>query len=218
MTMQSTLFLHHEVMLLALHETQGTVVRAVKYQYAIAGAVLAELLLNKRITLNPSGKKQIIEPIGAEPLGEPLIDRCLEKMNIRKKSASLQTWISRLATARNLNDRVAQQLAKRSVLRAARGRVLLIFKRSIYPQVDPGPRSELVERLRGAVLTDAMHVAPRTVILLSIANSTGLLRVVFDKNELNARKGRIEQIVDGEIIGKATREAIEAMRTEVVAP
>lgn len=218
MTMQSTLFLHHEVMLLALHETQGTVLRGIKYQYAIAGAVLAELLLNKRITLNPSGKKQIVEPFSEEQLGEPLIDRCLEKIGSSKSQASLGTWISRLATARNLNDRVAQQLAKRSVLRAARGRVLLVFKRSIYPQVDPGPRSALIEQLRNAVLTDAMHIAPRTVILLSIANSTGLLKVVFDKNELNARKGRIEQIVEGEIIGKATREAIEAMRTEVVAP
>lgn len=218
MTMQSTLFLHHEVMLLALHETQGTVLRGIKYQYAIAGAVLAELLLNKRITLNPSGKKQIVEPFSEEQLGEPLIDRCLEKIGSSKSQASLGTWISRLATAGNLNDRVAQQLAKRSVLRAARGRVLLVFKRSIYPQVDPGPRSALIEQLRNAVLTDAMHIAPRTVILLSIANSTGLLKVVFDKNELNARKGRIEQIVEGEIIGKATREAIEAMRTEVVAP
>jgi len=218
MTMQSTLFLHHEVMLLALHETQGTVLRGIKYQYAIAGAVLAELLLNKRITLNPSGKKQIVEPFSEEQLGEPLIDRCLEKIGSSKSQASLGTWISRLATARNLNDRVAQQLTKRSVLRAARGRVLLVFKRSIYPQVDPGPRSALVEQLRNAVLTDAMHIAPRTVILLSIANSTGLLTVVFDKNELNTRKGRIEQIVEGEIIGRATREAIEAMRTEVVAP
>jgi len=218
MAMQSTLFLHHEVMLLALHETQGTVLRGIKYQYAVAGAVLAELLLNKRITLNPSGKKQIVEPFSEEPLGEPLIDRCLETISSSKTRASLPMWISRLATARNLNDRVAQQLAKRNVIRAARGRVLLVFKRSIYPQVDPGPRSLLVEQLRTAVLTDAMHIAPRTVILLSIANCTGLLKVVFDKNELSARKNRIEQIIEGEIIGKAIREAIEVMRTEVVAP
>ncbi len=218
MAMQSTLFLHHEVMLLALHQTHGTVLRGIKYQYAIAGAVLAELLLNKRITLNPSGKKQIVEPLSEEPLGEPLIDRCLETISRGKTRASLRKWISRLATARNLNDRVAQQLAKRNVIRAARGRVLLVFKRSIYPQVDPGPRSELVERLRTAVLTDAIHIDPRTVIFLSIAGSTGLLKVVFDSNELNARKSRIEQIIEGEIIGQATREAIETMRTEVVAP
>jgi len=205
-------------MLLVLHQTHGTVLRGIKYQYAIAGAVLAELLLNKRITLDSSGKRQIVEPVSPEPLGEPLIDRCLETISGSKARASLRMWISRLATARNLNDRVAQQLARRNVIRAARGRVMLVFKRSVYPQVDPGPRSVLVEQLRNAVLTDTLHIAPRTVILLSIANCTGLLKVVFDKNELNARKGRIEQVVEGEIIGKATREAIEAMRTEVVAP
>ena len=72
MAMQSTLFLHHEVMLLALHQTNGTVLRGIKYQYAIAGAVLAELLLNKRITLDQSGKKQTVDPVSEEPLGEPL--------------------------------------------------------------------------------------------------------------------------------------------------
>jgi len=63
-----------------------------------------------------------------------------------------------------------------------------------------------------------MHLDPRTIILLSIASGTGLLQAVFNREELSPRQGRIEQIVGDEIVGKAVKEAIKAMRTAVVAP
>jgi hypothetical protein len=218
MTTPSTLFLHHEVLLLALHPTRGTIVRGTQYQYAIGGAVLAELLLNRRIAVKPSGKQHLVEAISTEPLGEPLIDRCLEKINGTRGSISLQTWISRVAGVKNLRDHVAQQLCKRDILKAGTSSVMLIFRRRIYLQVDPEPKKELTERLKGAIFTDAMHIDPRTVILLSIVNGTGLLQAVFDRRELSARQERIEQIISGEIVGKAVKEAVKAMRTAIVAP
>ncbi len=218
MTMPSTLFLHHEVMLLVLHPTRGTIVRGTQYRYAIGGAVLAELLLNKRITIKQLRKQQLVEAVNTEPLGEPLVDRCLEKINDTRGTISLQTWISRVAGIKNLRDHVAEQLCKRDILKKGTGRAMLIFRRNTYPQVDPGPRRELVERLKNAIFTDAMHLDPRTIILLSITSGTSVLRAVFDREELKARQARIEQIVGGEIVGKAVKEAIKAMRSAVVAP
>jgi len=49
-----------------------------------------------------------------------------------------------------------------------------------------------------------------------LANSTGLLKVVFDKKKLKGRKARIKQIVNGEITGKAATEAIQAMQAAVM--
>jgi golgi phosphoprotein 3 len=218
MTISGTLFLHHEVMLLALHPTRGTVIRGTQYSYAMGGAVLAELLLNKRISLKPSRKTHLVEAVSAEPLGEPLIDRCLEKINGTRGYINLPTWISRVAGVRNLRDHVAQQLCKRDILKTRYGRVMLIFSRRIYLQTDPEPKRELIERLRNAIFTDAMHLDPRTVILLSIANGTGLLSVVFDKKELSARQARIEQLISGEIVGNAIKRAVKVMQTAIVAP
>lgn len=218
MTIPSTLFLHHEIMLLALHEKRGTIAGGTRYRYAIGGAVLAELLLNKRIAVQPSGRKHLVEVVSTEPLGEPLVDRCLERINSERRHLSLQTLISRVADVKNLKDAVAQQLCKRDILRLEHGRFLLIFSRKIYSQVDPQPRKELVERLRVAIFTDVMHVDPRTAILVSLADSTGILGVVFDRKELAGRRMQIEKIAGGEIIGQATREAIRTMQTAVVAP
>ena len=214
--MQNSLFLHEEILLLALRDEEGTIASGTMYQYAIGAAMLAELLLSKRIEVEQSVKRKLVNLVSPIPLGEPLIDECLEKVIGAKRRAVLQTWVSRFADIKNLKHRVAQQLCRRGILRADEDKVLLIFTRKIYPEVNPGPERELIERLRYAIFTDAGDVEPRTVVLLSLANSTGLLKVVFDKKKLKGRKARIKQIVNGEITGKAAAEAIQAMQAAVM--
>jgi len=214
--MQNPLFLQEEILLLALRDEEGTIASGTMYQYAIGAALLAELLLSRRIEVEQSGKRKLVNLISPSPLGEPLIDQCLEKVISAKRRAVLQTWVSRFAGVKNLKHRAARQLCRRGILRADEDKVLLIFTRKIYPEVNPEPEKELIERLRYAIFTDAGDVDPRTVVLLSLANSTGLLKVVFDKKKLKGRKARIKQIVNGEITGKAASEAIQAMQAAVM--
>jgi Golgi phosphoprotein 3 len=209
--MQNTLFLHEEILLLALRDEEGTIASGgTMYQYAIGAALLAELLLSKRIEVEESGRKKLVNLVSSTPLGEPLIDECLEKVISAKRRAVLQTWVSRFASIKNLKHRTAQQLCRRGILRANEDKVLLLFTRKIYPEINPGPERELIRRLEYAIFTDTRDIDPRTVVLLSLASSTGLLKVAFDKKKLKGRKARIKQIVNGEITGKAATEAIQA--------
>ncbi len=216
MTIQSNLFLHEEVMLLALRDEEGTIASGTMYQYAIGAAILAELLLKKRIALDESRKKKLVNLISSTPLGEPLIDQCLEKIGNVKRRASLQTWVSRFAGVKNLKHRVAQQLCDRGILRATEDTILLLFTRKIYPEINPEPERKLIERLRQAIFTDSWDVDARNVVLVSLADSTGLLKEAFDKKELKGRKARIKEISNGEITGKAAKEAIEAIQAAVM--
>ncbi len=216
MTNQTSLFLHEEVMLLALRDEEGTIASGTMYQYAIGAAILSELLLNKRISVEESRKKKLVNLISSTPLGEPLIDQCLEKIGNAKRRASLQAWVSRFAGVKNLKHRVAQQLCDRGILRATEESILLLFTRKIYPELNPVPEKKLIERLREAIFTDSRDIDPRTVVLVSLADSTGLLNVVFDKKELKGRKARIKEISNGEITGKAAKEAIEAMQAAIM--
>jgi hypothetical protein len=216
MTIQTSLFLHEEVMLLALRDEEWTIASGTMYQYAIGAAILAELLLNQRIALDESKKKKFVNLISSTPLGEPLIDQCLAKIGNAKRRASLQTWVSRFAGVKNLKHRVAQQLCDRGILRASEDKILLLFSRKIYPEINPEPERRLIERLRQAIFTDSRDVDARTVVLVSLAEGTGLLKVVFDKKELKGRKARIKEISNGEITGKAAKEAIEAMQAAVM--
>jgi hypothetical protein len=216
MTTQHNLYLHEEIMLLALRDEEGTIAAGPTYQYAIGAAVLSELLLSQRITVDQSKKKKLVDLVSSTPLGEPLLDHCLEKITAAKRRAALQTWVSRFAGVKKLKHLVAQRLCQRGILRDDEDKVLLIFTRKIYPEVNPEPERELIERLRNAIFTDASDIDPRTVVLVSLANAASLLNIVFDKKMLKKRKKRIEQIVNGEITGKAAQEAIQAMQAAVM--
>ena len=216
MSTQDNLYLHEEIMLLALRDEEGTIAAGPTYEYAVGAAVLAELLLSQRIVVDQSGKKKLVDLVSSAPLGEPLLDQCLEKITTAKRRAVLQTWVSRFASVKNLKHLIAKRLCQQGILRADEDKVLLIFTRKIYPEVNPEPERKLIERLREAIFTDAADIDPRTVVLASLANSAGILRVVFDKKMLKARKARIERIVNGDITGKAAQEAIQAMQAAVM--
>lgn len=125
-------------------------------------------------------------------------------------------WVSRFARVKKLKHKIAEQLCKRGILRSGEDDVLLVFSRKIYPEINPEPERQIMDRLRDAIFTDTDQVEPRTVVLLSLAKSTNVLKVNFDKKKLKSRKDRIERIINGEVTGKATKEAIEAMQAAVV--
>ena len=59
MAAQTALFLHEELMLLALRDEEGTIAPGSMYQVAIGGAVLAELLPHNRIEVEEPKKKLV---------------------------------------------------------------------------------------------------------------------------------------------------------------
>jgi len=211
---RNRLDLHHELLLLALKDEAGTAVSGTMYHQGLAAGLLAELLLRERIAVREERRKKFVELRNGAPLGEPALDGALERIAAAKRRATLQTWIMRLATQK-LKHAVAVELCRRGVLRADEDKVLLIFTRKIYPELDPRPEHEIVERLRRAIGSEATDLDPRTVILVSIAQAAGLLKRVFPKRELKERKQRIERIVNGEAMGRATREAIEAVQAAI---
>jgi hypothetical protein len=216
MTRRPTLLhLHDEIMLLALRDREGTIAAGSMYAYAIGGAILAELLLAQRLAVE-EGRKRLVDILSDKPTGEPLMDECLAKVAAAKRRAAPQTWVQRFAHLKQLRHRVARGLCERGILRADEDTVLLLFRRKIYPEIDPRPERNLIERLRKAIFTASRTVDPRTVVLLSLANSAGLLKVPFDRKKLRQRKERIERLTKGELMGRATKEAVQAAQSAAV--
>jgi len=207
--------LHEETLLLALRDDKGTIAPGTMYQQALAGALLAELMLQHRIDIDESGRKPLARVINPKPVGAPLLDECLEKV-AASKPKRLDHWVSKFSGINRLKHRVAERLCDRGILHEEEGTILLLFTRRTYPETDPRPEQEIVERLRRTIFGDGRDVDPRTVVLLSLADAAGILRVVFDKKELKARKARIEQVVNGEVMGKAAKEAIQAVQAAIM--
>ena len=214
--MDHALMLHEEVMLLALREDKGTIERGAWYQHAAAGAVLAELSLAERVRIVADGKKRTIEVLSAEPLGDELTDEWLARIAEDKKVRTAGHWVSKIAGTKDLKGRIARTLAERGILRVDEDKILLLFTREVYPEMDPGPEEALRGRLREAVIDRADEVDPRTSVLLSLAMGTGLINLVFDRSERREHKQRIEDIVNGEACGRAARDLVAATQMVIM--
>ncbi|MGB0954078.1 MAG: GOLPH3/VPS74 family protein [Planctomycetota bacterium] len=209
-TQKPPLPLHEETLLLALRDDSGTADPYANLGLGLGAAVLAELLLQERVAIETEGKKQFLRLIDDSTTGNTILDAAIGKMWDAKRRAQLVSWVQRFSAIPRLMHRTAESLCAQGVLKVEEGRVLWIFKRTIYPELDGRVEKEILERLRKAIFTQTSEISARTVVLASIANSTGLLRANFDKRKLKERKVRIEKLVKGEIAGKAATEAVEA--------
>lgn len=213
------LLLHEELALLALHDTKGTVIGA-HTSLGLGGAIAAELLLQERIRIDESRWRKLVEvrdDANVPRSDDAILDECLLRVQTAKRRASLQTWISRFSSTRKLHHRVAGQLCTRGILRADEKDLLLLFRRRIYPEIDPGPEREIIERLRKAIFDDDREVEPRTVVLVSLAKAVGLLNPIFGRKELRPRKQRLKSIAQGDVVGRATAEAVAATQAAIAA-
>jgi hypothetical protein len=186
------------------------------YHYALGGAILTELLLRERVRITP-GKKDFVEPIDARETGDALLDEAFERIATSKRRARTRTWISRIANTKKLKHRIAGNLCRRGILAASEDKVLFLFTRRVYPEIRPEPEREILDRLTRAVFSDEPEVDARTVVLVALAHHSGLLRANFDRKRLKKRKARIERVINGDLVGRATKEAIEAVQAAVMA-
>lgn len=208
------MLLHEQVLLMALKDQKGTIeFRAGDYPYAVAGALLAELLLNRclRSARNEEGDP-LIELADATPLGEPLLDESLDLIEQTGEPRTAARWIDRLSRIEALKHKVALGLCRKGVLKDSEEKVLLFFTRKIYPEVNPDPEHVMVEHLRRAIFSEKMEHDPRTAILLSLTVPTGLLAIHFDADDLKKRQERIRQIADGTLLVGGTDLEVNAVR------
>ena len=209
------LFLQEEILLLALNDKKGTFYMR-NFLPAIAGAMVAELLLAGRIDVE-EGRKKLINLVSRQTFGDPLLDEVLDKIATAKRRASLQTWIQRFSNIPKLQHRVAQGLCRRAILREDEQQILILFRQKIYPEVDNDAERLLIQHLHDTIFGENQEIEPRITVLLALANAADLLSIPFDRKELKGRKKRIKSIVNGDLIGEATKEAVEAVQAAIAA-
>lgn len=204
-----TLYLHEEILLLALRDEEGTAAYGSFYQLAMGGGIAAELWLARRIGIQTSGSR-LVDPESATASGDDILDEAVSRLVNAKRRASLKRWVSRFSQLPRLKHRVAEGLCRKGILREDVGRILLIFSRKIYPERDGRAEKDIITRLRRAIFTGTGQPDPRTTMLLSLAHHADLLKVPFEKRKLKAQRSRIEKLVAGDPIGEAIKSNIQA--------
>ncbi|MFT7664967.1 MAG: hypothetical protein ACI87A_003201, partial [Planctomycetota bacterium] len=67
-----------------------------------------------------------------------------------------------------------------------------------------------------AIFNHSLDVDARTIALLSLAKSTGILVKIFDKKALKSEQKRIDSLIEGELAGKATTEIVQSIQVALM--
>lgn len=207
--------LYEEILLLALDDDKGTTPMEGMFQKAMGGAILAELVLEGAITIDKD-KKNKVHPVNGARVTDPILAECLELITEKEKPKKAQEWVMKFAGLKKLKERAARQLVDKGVLYEEEGTVLKIFKRTLFPERDGGPERDLQQRMEKAIFTYSSQVDHRTVIIVALAQATGMLKGMFDKKRLKEAKPRLEDLANGSVAGDATREAVEAIQAAIM--
>ncbi len=215
MNIQNNLPIHEEILLLALDDDKGTTAMGSMFANAMGGAILAELVMRKAIAIG-ADKHRKVTILAPALTGDAILDECLLKIRDEKKPKKAADWVMKFASLKDLKNRTARSLVGKGVLAEGQDKVLGLFKRTIFPEATAGPEAELRQRLHQAIFTDSEDIEGRTVIVVALTNATQMLPGLFGKKEMKGRKERIKQLGNGEVVGQATKEAVEAIQAAII--
>ena len=212
-----------EVVLLALDDATGDFrdLPPGGMGVALGGAMLMDLALADRID---SDLKRLFA-VSLEPTGDEVLDGVLAE--IARKDGAEATgeeapdwgtflWVEELARRVDAyRDRLLDRLVARGVLRMEDARVLWVFGSRAYPPATGIEGEEVRARLREAIFGDEIPEA-RDILLIGLANATGVLGFVLDAHELIEASDRIAQITALEEISRSVTRAVYEVQMAIM--
>ncbi len=210
------LCLHHKLALLVLDDSKGTFEGSM-YPYGFAGAILSELLLQGFIATSEDKEKSVSVAL-KKPVGDPILDEVLAKIAESAKPRNLQHWVTTVAGLKNLKHRVAEQLCELGIVAKEQGKVLWIFTRKIWPEIDGSYENAIRRRMADVMFFPDQKPDNRTAVLIALAKSVGVLKSNFPAVELRQHDKRINEIAEGKLLAAgATQAAIAAVEAAMTA-
>lgn len=200
--------LAEELLLLAFDDVKGTVLgeAQIALDFGLAGALLMELTLHD--ALHMDGKKLSIAQ--TSPLDQPLLNDASALIDA-KPGKHARYWVQQLPRdLKPLRQRLLDGLVERGVLQHREQRILFIFHRQIFPELDHQVESDARQRF-DAVLLQGNQPDARTQMLIQLADSCRLIKAMYPREQRKAVRARIkvlQQSAIGAGVDKATQDAI----------
>lgn len=202
--------LHEAVLLLALNEETGKMIRRISWpDVIIAGAALAELCFHGRIELSDD-TRAIVTVIDEQPCDDPVLDALLERIKAEERSRKLRHWVQKLGT-KKLRLLTAQELVRRGVLNEQEGRFLFVFPVTHFPEADPQPEQRLLRRIREALESADVEVDEPTATVIALSYHTELLRAHFSRKQLKQWGDRVAQISDSSRVSEVITKVVKTV-------
>lgn len=202
-----------EILLLMLDDESGRLMEraAPSGDYAVAGAILAELALSGRIDTDPK-RLYIANPA---PTGDKMLDDVLATIVASPEQGDSRYWIETLAAdADRFREVLFERLVKKGILKRIEGRFLWVFPERRYPVVDDKEEREVKARIFGVLFNDDIP-DPRDSMLIGLCRAAGLFSLILSPQELDRVQPRIDAVADLEELNRSLADAIREIYAQI---
>lgn len=209
------LILAEELFLLAINDAKGRIhgSAAPLLRYGLVGAVLADLALLGAIGLDHRGR---LATVGPSPRADDILEDVFARIQAADRLHKASYWVNLLSDdSAVLQQRLAERLVTKGVLRQEKKRLLWVIPYTVYPQQNASAKYWVKQQLRAMVLADEQP-QPRAVALLNLLSACELLGLVFTADEHKAARRRIVELSAGDAIATAVAETIEAIEASTL--
>lgn len=198
-----------ETALLAFRDDTGR--NAVQHlELGLAGAVLLDLTLERRIDVDASGRVVVLD---ATPTGHPVTDTCLARIS-GDRPRKAKAWVQKLA--RGLKNQVLDTLVAQGVLTHHRDAVMGFIPFNRYRPADARVEAEIRSRLEQAVV-HRVGVDERTSALSGIIYAANMEKIALPGRNRRETRKILKELAETSWAATATKKAIQAAQAAVTA-
>lgn len=199
--------LYHELLLLSLDDKTGTP-ESRFYPLAISAAVIAELVIEKRIKIGAgiNGKVTVSDET---PTGASIMEKYLRRIARSKKAKPLSHWLQSEIHPDDLVGLVAKELCAKGILKRVEKTFLWVFPKSCFIENKPEPEAQVKSRLTKLLFEDEPNNDERTFVLAALANAVGLLEPNFGVIKVKRARKKIDDKLTGSALGKDVKTLIK---------
>ncbi|HHY81359.1 MAG TPA: GPP34 family phosphoprotein [Clostridiales bacterium] len=203
------LLLHEKLLLISIDKEKGMAVGGGTFlSYALAGALLAELLFQNRIAI----ENKMVVVKDSSPTNNILYDEVLAELSRSAKNRTLYYWIPKLVKAtRPLLKKVGDSLQDKGLVRREDTRLLRIFPVTKFYVVQPDVWQRLVSEMTEELVL-VREPDWEMNMLISLLHSCGFLLRHFKRDERREVARRARAMVKENIIAKTVERVIAAIQ------
>jgi uncharacterized metal-binding protein len=199
--------LAEELYLLSIYEKKHKIVFSenVVTSYALAGAILADLLLLQKIKVE---KDQFVRVEDENLPDDPLLKLFFGKIIKEKNPRKIKFWINNFSRdEKMIKEKIREQLLKKKVIKGKKKKFFWLPYKE-FQMFGTSAKFITKEILRMIVLGNEKGET-RSIVLLNLIRVCNLLNHIFTKDEIVAALFRVLELVKNEEIGNFVIDALE---------
>jgi len=207
--------LYEELQVLSIHEDKGIFIGSAldRLKPGLVGAILAELALASKIC-STNNHRLTVE--NGDPTNDPILDAALSAIKSSDKERKFGYWLNSLyPKPEKLLKKIIKRLVEKGILNQEDDNLGWAVPSPLHPEVNASAKYAVIQHLRSIVLAKE-QAGPREIAFLSLVSASGLLDLVFLRDERKIASQYINGLVVGSAMNDPLLETIQEIDSAIM--